>query len=120
MARFNLAQQNENVYSFPQSITTDTVNLVSPQAELTVISLENARGSHALLSNVGCALLSLEIGGVDVVLGYDTPAQYLDDEFYLGVVVGPVAGPRSSAQGTGFTSRARSIRSSSGPEKRRR
>ena len=92
MARFNLAQQNENVYSFPQSITTDTVNLVSPQAELTVISLENARGSHALLSNVGCALLSLEIGGVDVVLGYDTPAQYLDDEFYLGVVVGPVAG----------------------------
>lgn len=90
--RSNLAQQNENVYSFPQNITTDTVNLVSPQAELTVIPLENALGSRALLTNVGCALMSLELGGTDVVLGYDDPALYLDDAFYLGAVVGPVAG----------------------------
>ena len=61
------------------------------------ITLRNRAGSRAWLSAVGCAVMSLEIAGTDggctdVVLGYDTSQGYLDDPFYLGVVVGRCAG----------------------------
>ncbi len=50
-----------------------------------------------MLSNYGCALMQLHISGedgysTDVVLGYDTPEEYVRDVFFLGVVVGRVAG----------------------------
>ena len=62
-----------------------------------VFELRNRRGSRARVSTTGCALMSLEIVGdgatpTDVVLGYDGPGHYCQDVFYLGVVVGRVAG----------------------------
>ena len=62
-----------------------------------VYTLHNRAGSRAVLSDVGCALMALHIAGkngetTDVVLGYDLPVQYFDDPYFMGVVVGRVAG----------------------------
>ena len=66
------------------------------------------------LSNDQLEVSILELGGiirtlkapdrngrwVDVVLGYDTLEEYLRDEYYLGAIIGPVAGRLSNGSGS--------------------
>lgn len=55
----------------------------------------NARGDEVCVSNYGARLLQwhTEIDGAErnIVLGYSSLSDYLDDPFYLGAIVGPFA-----------------------------
>jgi len=66
-------------------------------------TIENNRGSRACVLAIGAALQRLEIMGnnrcaTDVVLGFDTAEHYLNDDCFLGVVVGRCAGRISDGQ----------------------
>lgn len=59
-------------------------------------SMKNAHGVEALISNFGGTLLSLSVPDrkgkmTDIVLGYDSLAQYLQDRSYFGCLVGRYA-----------------------------
>lgn len=61
-----------------------------------LITLTNKRGTRLTATNFGATVLSLIIqdkegNSRDVVLGYDEPAAYEDDECYFGSVVGRYA-----------------------------
>jgi aldose 1-epimerase len=71
---------------------------VKPVKEVAIrlFTIENKNGTRLIVSNCGAAVLSLFVkdkNGVlaDVVLGYEDPTEYLDDEFYLGTIVGRYA-----------------------------
>ena len=58
--------------------------------------LTNSRGAEAVILDYGCIVQALSVpnakGGLtDVVLGYDTVAEYEQNEGYLGAVIGRVA-----------------------------
>lgn len=55
--------------------------------------LQNNNGTVAVLTDFGVTLLSLCYAGKDVVLGYDTIADYQTQTEYLGATVGRFAGP---------------------------
>ena len=55
--------------------------------------IENNHGTRAVLTDFGVTLLSLCFAGKDVVLGYDTLADYQTQTEYLGATVGRFAGP---------------------------
>lgn len=55
--------------------------------------LENKNGTRAVLTDFGVTLLSLCFSGKDVILGYDTLADYQTQTEYLGATVGRFAGP---------------------------
>ena len=55
--------------------------------------LQNNNGTLAVLTDFGVTLLSLCYAGKDVVLGYDTIADYQTQTEYLGATVGRFAGP---------------------------
>jgi aldose 1-epimerase len=62
-----------------------------------MIELVNVGGCRAVISPMGCSLVSLRVPDrdgelVDVVLGYGDEGSYRDNRFYLGCVVGPYAG----------------------------
>jgi len=64
--------------------------------EIKLFTITNNRDTTLVLSNCGAAVVSLNIKdrkGVlaDVVLGYDDPNEYLQDEYYIGTVVGRYA-----------------------------
>jgi aldose 1-epimerase len=72
------------------NIKTDT------EEKVQLFTMENKNGTRLIVSNYGAAVISLfvkdkngELG--DVVLGYDNPADYFDDEFYIGAIVGRYA-----------------------------
>ncbi len=63
---------------------------------VTAYCLTNKRGASATILDYGCTVQSLSVpnaqGGLtDVVLGYDTVAQYEENGSYLGAVIGRVA-----------------------------
>lgn len=45
----------------------------------------------ATVSDYGCTLLSLAINGTDICLGYDTVGEYMQNDGYIGAVVGRCA-----------------------------
>lgn len=55
--------------------------------------LENSKGTRAVITDFGVTLLSLCYAGKDVVLGYDTLADYETQTEYFGATVGRFAGP---------------------------
>jgi aldose 1-epimerase len=64
--------------------------------EVSRYTIENKNGTRLIVSNYGAAVVSLFVKDkhgrlADVVLGYDTHAEYQDDEVYLGTVVGRYA-----------------------------
>lgn len=66
------------------------------EADVKLFTLKNKNGTTLIVSNCGAAVVSLFVKdkqGVfaDVVLGYDTAAGYLSDDFYIGTVVGRYA-----------------------------
>jgi len=61
-----------------------------------LFTLENRNGTKLVVSNLGAAVVSLfvrdsEGHSSDVVLGYDNAQNYLEDDYYLGTVVGRFA-----------------------------
>ena len=60
--------------------------------------LENNNGTRAVLTDFGVTLLSLCFDGRDVILGYDTLADYQTQTEYLGATVGRFAGPLQSGK----------------------
>lgn len=64
--------------------------------DIKLFTLENNKGTKLTLSNYGAAVVSLLVRDrdgqlVDIVLGYDNPLDYIQDEYYLGTVVGRYA-----------------------------
>ena len=55
--------------------------------------LQNNTGTQAVLTDFGVTLLALNYAGKDVILGYDTIADYQTQTEYLGATVGRFAGP---------------------------
>ncbi|MET0636532.1 MAG: aldose epimerase family protein [Chitinophagaceae bacterium] len=56
----------------------------------------NSKGTRLVLCDCGAAVVSLFVPDrngdyADIVLGYDTPQHYLNDDYYLGTVVGRYA-----------------------------
>lgn len=65
-------------------------------ADIQLHTLKNSKGTKLILSNYGAAVVSLFVKDKngrfdDVVLGYDDPASYTEDEYYMGTVVGRYA-----------------------------
>ena len=74
-------------YIFGKTKAGDTV---------TAYCLENSNGADAVILDYGCTVQSLHMpnangGFCDVVLGYDTVAEYEDNGGYVGAVIGRVA-----------------------------
>lgn len=59
--------------------------------KVTEYILTNSRGTEARILDYGCILRSLTVLGIDVVLGFDTLAEYVADGSHFGAVVGRVA-----------------------------
>ena len=57
---------------------------------VSLIEMES-KGLRARVSNYGGILQSLELSGMDVVLGYDTLEAYRRSDAYFGAMIGPVA-----------------------------
>lgn len=62
-----------------------------PDQKIEVYSLTNQNGSKLTATNLGCAILGLQVKGRDVVLGYDNLTDYLINPDYMGVIIGRVA-----------------------------
>lgn len=69
--------------------------------EVLLITLENSAGCKAHVSTYGATTTGLEIpvGGktIDVLLGFDSLQEYMNDGNYLGATIGRVAGRISNA-----------------------
>jgi aldose 1-epimerase len=52
------------------------------------------------VSNLGCIVQSIFVGDTNVVLGYETATEYLNDSYYLGCVIGRYAGRIANAMYT--------------------
>ncbi|WP_415714028.1 aldose epimerase family protein [Maridesulfovibrio sp.] len=70
-------------------------------AEVQLFTLKNSSGCKADISTFGAALIGLEIprkdNTIDVVLGFDSLEEYMNDGNYMGATVGRVAGRISNA-----------------------
>ena len=61
--------------------------------EASLYILKNEKGMVLKLTDLGAAIVSLQVPDregklTDVVLGYDTPQEYLDNTCYFGAVIG--------------------------------
>ncbi|MGF2412392.1 aldose epimerase family protein [Ferruginibacter sp.] len=81
-----------------ENMTTDTIVAGSKKSasSINLHTIENGNGTRLVVSDLGAAVVSLFVKDTngnfkDVVLGYDTPSDYQNDEFYLGTVVGRYA-----------------------------
>jgi aldose 1-epimerase len=74
---------------------------------LSVFTLRNRRGSEAIFTSRGAALVRLRVLGADVVLGFPDPARYDAPHPYLGVIAGRhanrIARGRFALDGRGYT-----------------
>ena len=59
-------------------------------SEIKKVSIGNSALS-AEISTVGASLMKLLVSGIDVVLGYDDPGEYLKNPCYFGATCGRVA-----------------------------
>lgn len=60
---------------------------MTPQGEATLYTISGGR-IKAAITDLGATLVSLWVDGVDVVLGYDDASGYLNNDGFLGAVVG--------------------------------
>lgn len=73
--------------------------------EYDIFTIENASGAYVRIITLGAAVQSIAVpdkkGGLtDVVLGYDTPAEYLRQDGYFGALVGRYANRIANASFT--------------------
>lgn len=66
------------------------------QEDIKLFTIQNSRGTKLTVSNCGAAVVCLYVSdknGVfsDIVLGYEDPAEYLKDDYYIGTIVGRYA-----------------------------
>lgn len=59
--------------------------------EAFLYTLKNSKGMKVKLTNLGCAVVGIEYGGLDVALGFDSLDAYVKQSCYIGVVVGRCA-----------------------------
>ena len=93
------------------AITQRAIALAWNHSEFSLFELSNAVGTKVLISDLGATLVSLQTHNRDgvlgeILLGYDTPEEYLKSGRYLGASVGRVAnrieGARFSLDGTEY------------------
>lgn len=93
------------------SISTFSFGQLSDGREVTAYRIENSCGASATLINYGAAVQSLRVPGrtgalTDVVLGYDTAAEYEKNDGFLGATIGRVGnrigGAKFSLNGTTY------------------
>ncbi|MGA3188384.1 MAG: aldose epimerase family protein [Bryobacteraceae bacterium] len=65
-----------------------------------IFTLTNKHGMEATITNYGGRVVSLKVGGVDVVLGFDSLEGYLNDNPYFGALIGRYANRIGHAQFT--------------------
>ncbi|MES2645426.1 MAG: aldose epimerase family protein [Bacteroidota bacterium] len=78
------------------NFTENAASEIGVADEIELYTIENRSGTRLIVSNCGAAVVSLFVKdrqGVfsDIVLGYEEPAEYLRDQYYLGAVVGRYA-----------------------------
>lgn len=78
-------------------MTTRSFGQLSNGAEAQLFTLTNSHGTQISISNYGGIIVALSVidqhGGFDdVVLGYDNVADYEQDTYYLGAIIGRYAG----------------------------
>ena len=61
--------------------------------EISLYTIKNKNGMTAKITDLGATVVSLEVKDAqgivrDVVLGYDTPQEYVDNTCYFGAVIG--------------------------------
>lgn len=61
-------------------------------AGATLITLTNAKGQSISFSDLGARVVSWEVAGRDIVLGFDAAQEYLEKDLYPGATVGRTAG----------------------------
>ena len=76
--------------------TTPVNGYGGKQEDIRLFIIQNSRGTKLTVSNCGGAVISLHVKDrqavfADVVLGYDDPHACLQDEYYIGTVVGRYA-----------------------------
>lgn len=81
-----------NLTGRPASIN----ELAHISGEVKLFTIENSRGTKLIVSNCGAALVPMYVKDkqgnfADIVLGYENPYKYLEDEYYMGSVVGRYA-----------------------------
>lgn len=65
-------------------------------AEVKLFTIKNSKGTSLVVSDCGAAVVSLfvkdkEGNFSDIVLGYESPGDYLKDDYYIGTIVGRYA-----------------------------
>lgn len=82
-------------------ISSETWGRTPYREDVLLITLENSAGCKAHISTYGATLTGLEIPvsgkTIDVILGFDSLQEYMNDENYLGATIGRVASRISSA-----------------------
>lgn len=78
------------------SIAQNPFGTLSDGTAISLYTLKNASGMEARITNFGGILVSLlapdrQGNPGDIVLGYDTLTEYVDDSFYFGAIVGRYA-----------------------------
>src|SRR5689334_13669024 len=69
---------------------------MAQRGNIKVFVIDNGKGTRLTVSNLGAAVISLHVPDrhgrlQDIVLGYDEPVHYMQDEYYIGTVVGRYA-----------------------------
>ena len=78
-------------------VTVKPFGKIADGTEVDLISIQNDKGSILEVTNYGACVTSIKIKMADdslrdVVLGYDTPAEYEDDKGnYFGATIGRIA-----------------------------
>ncbi|MGA3203991.1 MAG: aldose epimerase family protein [Bryobacteraceae bacterium] len=69
-------------------------------AAVRIFTLTNKHGVEAAITNFGGRVVSLKVGGVDVVVGFDSLEGYLNENPYFGALIGRYANRIGHAQFT--------------------
>lgn len=64
---------------------------IKKEEEQMIYTLSNENGLKMTVTPLGCAIISLEVNGTDVVLGLDSPKDYEKKHPFFGVAVGRFA-----------------------------
>ncbi|MES2847990.1 MAG: aldose epimerase family protein, partial [Bacteroidota bacterium] len=88
-----------------------TGNYAAVAEEIKLFTIENSAGTKLIVSNYGAAVQSFFVKDrngkpEDIVLGYDDINEYVEDEYYIGTVIGRyanrIAGENVSINGSSY------------------
>lgn len=72
-------------------ITKKAFGKTKDNQDVSMYRLTNSQGNYVEIMDLGVTIHALVIDGIDVVLGYDTVAEYQNNDGYLGACIGRVA-----------------------------